>query len=294
MSGSDAMLQPRARSVQCASPAGLHRMVYTEWGEPGNPNVLLCVHGLTRSGRDFDVLAEAFARDYRVVCPDVVGRGRSGRLADPRFYAVPQYVSDMITLIARLNVEKLDWFGTSMGGLIGMALAGLPDTPIRKMLVNDVGPRIEASALQRIGEYLGRPIQFDSQQQAVDYLWQISQSFGPHTPEQWRALSEPLLREQDGVWTLRYDPRIGEAFRSITPEQAAAGETMLWHGLAAFDGPLLVVRGERSDLLSRETAAEMVERARHASSVEIPGVGHAPTFVDPAQVQVARTFFLGR
>jgi pimeloyl-ACP methyl ester carboxylesterase len=294
MTGGDATPQPRARSVQCASPAGLHRMAYTEWGEAANPNVLLCVHGLTRSGRDFDVLAQALARDYRVVCPDVVGRGRSGRLVDPRYYGVPQYVSDMVTLIARLNVEKVDWFGTSMGGLIGMALAGLPDTPVRKMLVNDVGPRLEAGAIQRIGEYLGRPVHFDTQQQAIDYLWQISQSFGPHTPEQWRALSEPLLREQDGGWTLRYDPRIAEPFRSMTPEQAAAGEAMLWQGLAAFDGSLLVVRGERSDLLSRETAAEMVERARHASSVEIPGVGHAPTFVDPAQVQVARTFFLGR
>lgn len=294
MTGADLLLQPRARSVQCLSPAGLHRMAYTEWGDPGNPNVLLCVHGLTRSGRDFDVLAEAFARDYRVVCPDVVGRGRSGRLADARYYGIAQYAADMVTLIARLNVEKLDWFGTSMGGLIGMTIASLPDTPVHRLLLNDVGPHIEAGALERIGEYLGPPVRFDTQQQAIDYLWQISQSFGPHTPEQWRALSEPLLREQEGGWTLRYDPRIGEAFRSVTPEQVAAGEALLWRGLAAFDGPLLVVRGEQSDLLSRETAARVVERAKHASMVEIPGVGHAPTFVDPAQVQIARTFFLGR
>lgn len=294
MSGASEALQPRERSVQCASPAGLHRMAYTEWGDPGNPNVLLCVHGLTRSGRDFDVLAQAFSRDYRVVCPDVVGRGRSGRLADPRFYTVPQYVADMVTLIARLNVEKVDWMGTSMGGLIGMGLAGMPDTPIARMLINDVGPRLGAEAIQRIGDYLGRPVRFDTQQQAIDYLWQISQSFGPHTAEQWRDLSLPLLREQDGAWTLRYDPRIAEPFKAATPEQAALGETLLWHAIEAFEGPLLVVRGAQSDLLSRETADEIASRARHASVVEVPGVGHAPTFVDPAQIQLARTFFIGR
>ncbi len=294
MSAAGEAFQPRERSVQCASPAGLHRMAYTEWGDPANPNVLVCVHGLTRSGRDFDALAESLSRDYRVVCPDVVGRGRSGRLADPRFYAIPQYAADMVTLIARLNVERVDWFGTSMGGLIGMTLAGMPDTPIARMLINDVGPRIEADAIHRIGEYLGRPIQFESEQQAIDYLWQISQSFGPHTPEQWRALSLPLLREQDGHWTLRYDPSIAVPFKAITPEQAQLGETMLWRSIEAFDGPLLVVRGAQSDLLSRETADEIAKRARHASVVEVAGVGHAPTFVDPAQIQIARTFFIGR
>ncbi len=156
--------------------------------------------------------------------PTWSGAGARGRLADARYYGIAQYAADMVTLIARLNVEKLDWFGTSMGGLIGMTIASLPDTPVHRLLLNDVGPHIEAGALERIGEYLGPPVRFDTQQQAIDYLWQISQSFGPHTPEQWRALSEPLLREQEGGWTLRYDPRIGEAFRSVTPEQVAAGE----------------------------------------------------------------------
>ena len=295
MSATGESLQPRERSVQCASPGGLHRMAYTEWGDPNNQNVLLCVHGLTRSGRDFDVLAQAFSRDYRVVCPDVVGRGRSGRLADPQYYTVPQYAADMVTLIARLNVERVDWFGTSMGGLIGMTLAGLPDTPIQRMLVNDVGPRLGADAIQRIGDYLGRPVRFDSEQQAIDYLWQISASFGPHTPEQWQALSRPLLRQQDdGGWTLRYDPRIAEPFKATTPEQAEQGEKMLWGAIEAFDGPLLIVRGAKSDLLSADTAQEIVSRARQAQVVEVPGVGHAPTFVDPAQIQIARTFFIGR
>jgi pimeloyl-ACP methyl ester carboxylesterase len=141
--------------VQCLAPSGLHRMAYTEWGARDNPRVLVCVHGLTRNGRDFDALADAMSAHYRVICPDVVGRGQSSHLRDPSAYGIPQYVADMVTLIARLNVESVHWVGTSMGGLIGMALAALEGTPIRKLVLNDVGPVITAESLQRIGTYVG-------------------------------------------------------------------------------------------------------------------------------------------
>nr|WKF56642.1 2-succinyl-6-hydroxy-2,4-cyclohexadiene-1-carboxylate synthase [Paraburkholderia busanensis] len=284
---------PRQRYVQCASAAGLHRIAYTEWGDPANPRVLVCVHGLTRSGRDFDRLAAQFAGTYRVVCPDVAGRGLSSWLANPNFYSVPQYVADMVTLIARLNVETVDWFGTSMGGLIGMALAGLPDTPIRKLLLNDVGPHLEPVAVKRIGDYLGKPVRFDTLQQGVDYAASLAQSFGPLSAEDWREINTPLLHEQDGAWLLRYDPRIAVPFAAITEEAAKLGEAALWHSLASFQGPVLVVRGEQSDLLSRETVAKMVETGRAVSSVEIAGVGHAPAFLSPDQIDVARQFFIG-
>ena len=286
-------IAPRQRYVQCASGAGLHRVAYTEWGDPDNPRVLLCVHGLTRSGRDFDRVAAEFAGTYRVVCPDVVGRGLSSWLANPNFYSVPQYVADMVTLIARLNVETVDWFGTSMGGLIGMALAGLPDTPIRKLLLNDVGPHLEPAAVQRIGDYLGKPARFETLQQGIDYAALLAQSFGPLTPEEWREINTPLLHERDGAWQLRYDPRIAVPFKAITEEAAKLGEAALWHSLASFQGPVLVVRGEQSDLLSRETVAKMVESGRAVSSVEIAGVGHAPAFLAPDQIDVARQFFIG-
>ncbi|WGS48757.1 alpha/beta hydrolase [Paraburkholderia sp. D15] len=284
---------PRQRYVQCASAAGLHRIAYTEWGDPANPRVLVCVHGLTRSGRDFDRLAAQFAGTYRVVCPDVAGRGLSSWLANPNFYSVPQYVADMVTLIARLNVETVDWFGTSMGGLIGMALAGLPDTPIRKLLLNDVGPHLEPVAVKRIGDYLGKPVRFDTLQQGVDYAASLAQSFGPLSADDWREINTPLLHEQDGAWLLRYDPRIAVPFAAITEEAAKLGEAALWHSLASFQGPVLVVRGEQSDLLSRETVAKMVETGRAVSSVEIAGVGHAPAFLSPDQIDVARQFFIG-
>src|SRR5690606_23554880 len=123
-------VEPRLNRVSCLSPAGLHRMAYWEWGDPQNDRVLLCVHGLTRTGRDFDALARRLCQEYRVVCPDVVGRGMSDWLSEPAYYIVPQYLADMVTLIARLNPRVLHWFGTSMGGMIGMTLAGLPGASV--------------------------------------------------------------------------------------------------------------------------------------------------------------------
>ncbi|CAB3766825.1 alpha/beta fold hydrolase [Paraburkholderia solisilvae] len=284
---------PRQRYVQCLSPAGLHRVAYTEWGDPRNPRVLVCVHGLTRSGRDFDRLAAAMAATHRVVCPDVVGRGLSSWLDNPNFYGVPQYVADMVTLIARLEVETVDWFGTSMGGLIGIALAGLKDSPVRKLLVNDVGPHIEPQALARIGTYLGKPARFDTLQQGVEHASLLAESFGPLTADEWREINTPLLHERDGAWQFRYDPRIAEPFAAVTPEMTALGEAALWKSFAAIEGPVLVVRGAQSDLLSRETVTQMVERGRNVSSVEIDGVGHAPAFLAPDQIALARRFFIG-
>jgi len=288
---------PRLGFVQCISASGLHRMAYHEWGDPANPRVLVCMHGLTRTGRDFDTLARAMCDEYRVVCPDVVGRGRSDWLADPHGYVVPQYVSDMVTLIARLNVEQVDWFGTSMGGLIGMGLAGLPKSPVRKLLLNDVGPRITAQSMERIGAYLGLPVRFKTFEEGLGYLQTISASFGRHTPEQWRELNGAILKPVQGAegleWGLHYDPALAVPFREATAEAVQAGEVGLWSIFEAIQCPMLVVRGAQSDLLLPDTLAEMVARGKQMSTVEIADVGHAPTFIDPAQVAIARNFFLG-
>ena len=285
---------PRQRYVQCANPTGLHRIAYTEWGDPANPRVLVCVHGLTRSGRDFDRVAASLCDVYRVVCPDVAGRGLSDWLPDPARYAVPQYVADMITLIARLDVETVDWFGTSMGGLIGMSLAGLPGTPVRKLLLNDIGPHIESPALERIGSYVGEPVRFSTIEEGIGHAALLAASFGPLTPEEWREINAPLVRRrEDGAWEFRYDPAIAVPFTASTPEAAAAGEAVLWRLFEAISCPVFVVRGELSDLLSRETLAQMVKRGQAVSSAEIKGAGHAPAFLDAAQIDVARRFFVG-
>ncbi|NUZ07712.1 alpha/beta fold hydrolase [Piscinibacter koreensis] len=288
----DQSTEPRLRRVQCLGARGLHRMAYWEWGDPASPHVVVCVHGLTRQGRDFDTLARALARECRVICPDVVGRGRSDWLPDPAGYQIPAYVADMVTLLARLDVAHVDWVGTSMGGLIGMGLAALAGSPIRRLVLNDVGPAIEAAALARIGSYVGAPVHWTSLEEAADYLLEISRGFGPHARDEWLDLTRPMLRPDGDGWKPHYDPAIGLALRAITPAAAAAGEQVLWASYDAIRAPTLLLRGAESDLLSATTAAAMASRGPRARVVEFAGVGHAPTLVAPDQVAVVREFLL--
>jgi pimeloyl-ACP methyl ester carboxylesterase len=288
------MTDPRLRHVQCLDSRGLHRMAYWEWGEAASPKVLVCVHGLTRQGRDFDALARALQSEYRVVCPDVVGRGRSDWLAEPMGYAIPAYVADMVTLLARLDAQSVDWVGTSMGGLIGLGLASLQASPVRRLVLNDVGPVIQPQALQRIGAYLGQPAHWDTLDQAADALWSISQGFGAHTREQWLALTAPQLQPdvERGGFKPRCDPAIAVPFRAITPELADAGQAALWQSYDRLACPTLLLRGANSDLLSRDTALAMTQRGPRARLHEFVGVGHAPTLVQAEQVRVLSEFLL--
>ena len=273
--------------MQCASPAGLHRIAYREWGDPRNREVLVCVHGLTRSSRDFDELARALCAQYRVVCPDVAGRGDSDRLADAKLYAWPQYVADMVTLIARLDVESVRWLGTSLGGLVGMALAALNGSPVRSLILNDAAPVIGKASLERIGSYVGAAPVFASLDEADKYMRTISAPFGEHSDAQWRTLTESWVRKnEDGTWRPHYDLRIAENFRAVIPDK----DLELWPIYDAVRCPTLLMRGERSDLVSRATAAEMTRRGPKAKVVEIRGVGHAPTLLHADQIAVVRDF----
>ena len=278
-------------------------MAYWQWGQPDSDRVVVCVHGLSRQGRDFDVLAQALCQKsgntIRVVCPDVVGRGQSDWLKNPMGYQIPAYAADMLALLAQLKPRTLDWFGTSMGGLIGMILAGSPDlplpTPVRRLVLNDVGPVMQWQALQRIGVYLGQSVQFDSLQQAADALWADSTTFGPHTPAQWLALSRHMVKPLPGApgkLTLHYDPAIAVPFRTVTAESVLQGEAMLWALYDHIKATTLLVRGAKSDLLSPATAQAMTQRGPHARLLEFAGVGHAPTFVVDAQVQPVVSFLL--
>ncbi|WP_418314785.1 alpha/beta fold hydrolase [Piscinibacter sakaiensis] len=290
--------EPRLHHVQCLGASGLHRMAYWEWGAADNPRVLVCVHGLSRQGRDFDKLARTMLDQYRVICPDVVGRGQSDFLADPSGYQLPAYVADMVTLLARLDARQLHWVGTSMGGLIGMGLASLANSPIERLVLNDVGPAIAPEALARIGTYVGAALQWPSVEAAADYLLTISQGFGPHSREQWLELTQAMVKPAkatDGaaVWEPHYDPGIAVPFRAITPEIAKAGEAQLWKAYDAVRCPTLLLRGAESDLLTIETAREMTCRGPRAELHELPGVGHAPTLVHDDQIAVVRDFLLG-
>jgi pimeloyl-ACP methyl ester carboxylesterase len=291
------MFEAKIKSVQCLSLAGLHRMSYKEWGDENNPNVLVCVHGVTRVADDFDSMAQALAGDYRVIAPDIVGRGRSGWLKNPQLYRIPQYVSDIVTLLARVlpdgERQGVDWFGTSMGGLIGLGLASLPDNPIRKLILNDIGPVLAPMALQRIGDYIGQDLRFDSFEAGAQFIRDVSLTFGQHTEEEWRKLATDVLRQdKDGKWVRHYDMGLALPFRSATPESAEADEAMLWAAYDAVKCPTLLIRGAESDLLSPETAAVMTQRGPKATLVEIPDVGHAPTFIHDDQIAIVKKFLL--
>lgn len=297
------MSEPTLNYVSCPDTTGGHRMAYWQWGDASATRVVLCVHGLSRQGRDFDVLAQALcARSgtpIRVVCPDVVGRGRSDWLKDPMGYQVPNYAADMLALLAQLKPAGLDWVGTSMGGLIGMVVCGQPGlalpVKVRRLVLNDVGPVIQWQAIQRIGQYLGNTGRFDSIEQAADAMRSISTTFGPHTSAQWLDLSRPMLRPLgDGTpaLTLHYDPAITTPFAGVSEESAAQGEALLWQLYDAISAQTLLLRGAQSDLLSRDTAMAMTRRGPKARLVEFDGVGHAPTLVQPDQVAVVSDFLL--
>lgn len=292
------MTEPTLHHIHCTDTAQGHNMAYWQWGSPTAQHVVLCVHGLTRQGRDFDVLAQALCArapdSVRVVCPDVVGRGQSDRLKDAMGYQVPFYAADMQALVRHLAPTTLDWVGTSMGGLIAMAAS--PGLNIRRLVLNDVGPVLEWQALQRIAAYLGQPVRFSSVEQAAQAMRMISSSFGPHTADQWLALSKPMVKpapDGQGGYVLHYDPAIALPFRALTQETVAQGETALWQLYDQIQARTLITRGALSDLLSPETAQAMTHRGPKAQLVEFSGVGHAPTFVAPEQVQVVIDFLLG-
>lgn len=307
------MTDPVLHHVVCSGPTAAvaegaalrdgHRMAYWQWGDPSHPRVLVCVHGLSRQGRDFDALARALSPHMRVVCPDVVGRGRSDWLADPLAYQFPTYVADMLAMLSQLHaqapMQSLDWVGTSMGGLIGLMVAGYPalplPVPVGRLVLNDVGPVVQWEALQRIGTYLGRSGRFGSLQEAADAMWAVSTGFGPLTPEQWLDLSRHMVRPAapggtTGALELHYDPRIAVPLAGLTQEAAVQGEAALWQLYGQIQAKTLLLRGADSDLLSHATATAMTERGPRARMVEFAGVGHAPMLVADDQRQVVEAF----
>jgi pimeloyl-ACP methyl ester carboxylesterase len=286
-------MEMREGKVKCLSAAGFHQMAYdVEWGDAANPKLLVCVHGLTRCARDFDFFAQAMADEYRVVCPDVVGRGRSDWLRNKSLYAVPQYCADMTVLLAKLNAETVHWVGTSMGGLIGMTLACQAETPVTRLVLNDVGPLITAASLARIGSYLGQAPRFDGIEQAEAFVRFVSATFGKLSDAQWRHLTQHTTRTAaDGKVEFAYDPGIAVPFREA--QAASDGKDVeMWPLYDAIACPTLLLRGAASDLLTHEAALEMSRRGPRATLVEVPAVGHAPMLMDAAQVAPVRDFLL--
>ncbi len=283
------MTEPRHHTCLGLSPKGFHKLHYVEWGDPANSNVLICAHGLTRCGRDFDTLAHAMKDRYRVICPDVAGRGESEWLANKADYNYLQYMNDMAVIIGRVTAggaTGVHWVGTSMGGIIGMLLASEPGTPITRLVMNDVGSFIPKASLERIGMYLGASPRFADFDSVVMAVRAVS-PFGEMSDETWNALTVPLVKQQaDGSWKFRYDPGINEAFREGAAQDVDL--SAFWNKLTC---PVLVTRGADSDLLLRETFDAMCRKSG-VRGVEFPHVGHAPMFQDDSQIAPVREFLL--
>ena len=269
------------------STSGFHRIHYTEWGDAGNPRVLICAHGLTRCGRDFDTLAKSLEDHYRIICPDVSGRGESDWLTNKSDYNYAQYMSDMAALLARANVETVHLVGTSMGGIIGMLLASHAKTPITRLVMNDVGSFIPKASLERISMYLGASPRFADFDSIVMAVRAVS-PFGEMSDETWRALTVPLVKQlADGSWQFRYDPGIGDVFKVGTIQDVDL--SALWDEVTC---PVLITRGADSDLLLKTTFDNMCRKSG-VRGVEFPDVGHAPMFQETSQIEAVRTFLLG-
>ena len=278
--------------VLCLGSKGFHRMHYTDWGDPGAERVVICAHGLTRNCRDFDFLAQALLPDFRVVCPDFAGRGKSDWLSAKDDYGYPQYCADMAALIARVTAggkpRRIYWVGTSMGGIIGMLLASRPKSPIEKLLLNDVGTIIPKAALERIATYVGKDPRFRTFEELEGMVRMVSAPFGPLTDAQWRQLTLTGARQHDdGSWGMCYDPGIGIPF-----QKGPLADVDLWQSWDTIACPTLLLRGAQSDLLLKETAVQMTQRGPKPSLVEFDGVGHAPMLMAEDQIRIVRDFLL--
>ncbi len=268
------------------SPLGFHKVAYTEWGNAVAQPPVICVHGLARNGRDFDKLAGALQERTQVVCPDIVGRGKSDWLSDPAYYTYPQYMADMTALIARIGSGQIDWVGTSMGGILGMFLAAQPNNPIRKMVVNDVGPFIPLAALEIIGGYFSLVPEFADEAQTERHIRQIYAPFGITDDADWKHMTVNSMRElPNGKFALAYDPAIGKAFLSLHED------TNFWDVYDRIRCPTLLLRGVNSDILSAETAQEMTRRGPKPQLIEFPNTGHAPALMNAEQIKIIEEFF---
>lgn len=275
--------------VQCPDINGqsFHKVTYLEWGTKNPNKAVICVHGLARNAHDFDFLAQDLAeKGFWIICPDMVGRGQSDWLKNAEFYTYPQYISDIMTLIASLGISRLIWVGTSMGGLIGMMIASTFPQIISKMAINDIGPFIPKESLMRIGGYLGKVGSFANFAEAESYLRLVMEPFGIKKEEHWQHIFKySLVKNDNGSYKLAYDPRIASAFWNNRGTQRNMQDIDLWEMWNLVKCPVLILRGEKSDLFLHDTARKMASKVG-TKLVEFPDVGHAPMLIEKDQINV--------
>lgn len=287
-------MDPRLEEISVLGPDGFYRLAFADWGPIDAKHIVLCVHGVTRSGRDFDPLAIALGeRGIRVVAPDLPGRGRSDWLSSGTHYDSPVYLAAMAALINRLGARTVDWIGTSLGGYIGMQMAALPNNPVRRLVLNDFGARVSHIALQRIARYLRDHPTIQSVMDAERYLRDVLAPFGALTDAQWRHLAEySVVRADGGALRWHHDPKIANNF--VWP---IAFDVVLWDLWDRIECPVLAIRGAASDLLTASTLAQMQKRGIAAKAgkviaIEWPDCGHAPSLMADEQIAVVGDFLM--
>jgi len=281
-----AFTQHRCR---CPDPQGSHEIAYIQWGDTRNPRILLCLHGLTRNGRDFDYLAAVLAQEYRVICPDIVGRGQSDWLKRSEDYSLTVYINDILTLLTELQISTVDWLGNSLGGLIGMSLAAQHPQRIRRLILNDIGAFIPQTALAQIEQYfIHKPDYFQSLE-AVDIFFRAThQALGALTDEQWQHLAYHCVHLlPNGGYCLAYDPKLAQVFQNFAQQ-----DVVLWATWREVHCPVLILHGLESVLLSTETIAAMQAIHPQTEIVTFPGIGHTPALMSAEQIEVVRQWLL--
>lgn len=279
----------KTKHILAPNKGGKHRIVYQDWGDENNPKVLICVHGLTRNSRDFDYLAHELSSEYRVIAPDIVGRGQSDWLTDSSMYTMEQYASDMVSLITSLKLKEVDWLGTSLGGLIGMTLASQPNTPIKRLILNDIGPVIKKEAIAYLATALSETPHFQSLDDLRGFLKEAYVTMGHMDPHHWEHMVTYDHRiTSEGKITRNFDPKITRWVTSMTNSDVA-----MWELFESIQCPILIIHGQESVILTSEICQEMLKRNPHASLITLPGVGHTPSLMPKAQIQVVEDWLSG-
>jgi pimeloyl-ACP methyl ester carboxylesterase len=274
----------KTKHITSSNPSGKHRIVYQDWGNENNTNVLICVHGLTRNSRDFDYLAQHLSSQYRVIAPDIVGRGQSDWLPDPALYTLEQYIHDMGALMTHLKLKQVGWLGTSLGGLIGMTIAASPNSPIKRLILNDIGPVIKKEAIVYLATSLAETPHFKSLDELQKFLKEAYSAMGHMDKDHWEHMVTYDHRiTSEGKITRNFDPKITRWVSSMTTTDLAMWD--MWEGIHC---PILIIHGEESIILTPEICQEMLKRNSHASLVTIPGVGHTPSLMPESQIRIVQ------
>ncbi len=275
---------PRTGTALCINSKSYHNIFYQDWGSEDSKETLFCLHGLTRNSHDFDAIANRLGgtrKKRRIICPDTVGRGRSDWLPDHEDYQIQQYNMDITVLAARLGCEKFDLLGTSLGGMMGMVLAAMKNSPVKRLIINDIAPEVPNTAMSRLGRYLHLDPYFNNLDEVEQYIRKTLAPFNPMTDEDWAHYAKTSSRPDGDGFRLAFDPDISNTYGR---RYWYLMYFNLWKYWVQIKCPVLILRGKDSDFLSEHLLERMLRKLPQAEAIEFEGTGHTPTLNAPEQI----------